>query len=138
VAIGFWSWKWVGRDTFLGRVQITLKMLSSATRIMPRNILNFVRSYSEAVGPSATAGHEGGMRRWRLLTYFVALPGVAVCMVNAYLGELEHKKHAHRPEFKPYDHLRIRNKRYPWGDGVKSFFHNPAINALPDGYEDEQ
>ena len=26
-------------------------------------------------------------------------------------------------------------QRFPWGDGQKSFFHNPEKNALPDGYE---
>nr|CAI5865651.1 unnamed protein product [Callosobruchus analis] len=34
--------------------------------------------------------------------------------------------------------MRMRSKRFPWGDGQKSLFHNPKVNALPDGYEDEE
>ena len=29
----------------------------------------------------------------------------------------------------------IKFQRFPWGDGQKSLFHNPHVNALPDGYE---
>jgi len=29
----------------------------------------------------------------------------------------------------------IRFQKFPWGDGNHSFIHNPAINALPAGYE---
>lgn len=76
----------------------------------------------------------GGHKLYKKLTLFVALPTCGLCMLNAYLGHLEdHKKP--RPEFIPYEHLRIRTKRFPWGDGNKSLFHNPRVNALPDGYE---
>uniref|UniRef100_A0A646QG02 Cytochrome c oxidase subunit n=1 Tax=Hemiscolopendra marginata TaxID=943146 RepID=A0A646QG02_9MYRI len=94
------------------------------------------RRFEDKFGTSASAGHEGGMKLWRTLTFVVAFPGVALCMVNAYLKEKEHMAHYHRPEFIPYEHLRIRTKKFPWGDGNHSLFHNPKVNPLPEGYED--
>ncbi|CAJ1068126.1 cytochrome c oxidase subunit 6A%2C mitochondrial [Xyrichtys novacula] len=83
---------------------------------------------------AAAAGHgEQAAKTWKILSFVVALPGVAVCMLNMYLKEQSHTHE--QPEFVPYSHLRIRSKRFPWGDGSKSLFHNPHVNALPDGYE---
>ncbi|XP_063707220.1 cytochrome c oxidase subunit 6A2, mitochondrial [Culicoides brevitarsis] len=81
------------------------------------------------------AGHGGGSKMWRNMFFFVGIPAVALCFVNCYL---DHKNHPHqRPEFIKYEYLRVRTKRFPWGDGNKSLFHNPHVNALPDGYEEE-
>lgn len=73
---------------------------------------------------------------WKRLTFFVAFPSIVLGMVNVYLAHQDEHEHE-RPPFVKYDHLRIRTKRFPWGDGNKSLFHNPHVNALPDGYEDE-
>lgn len=68
------------------------------------------------------------------MSLFLAFPAIGLCAVNCYLN---HVKHPHqRPEFIKYEHLRIRTKRFPWGDGQRSLFHNPHANALPDGYEE--
>merc|ERR1712002_74620 len=91
---------------------------------------------SSAIRNSAGAAdtpHAGGMRQWKILSFVVALPGVGLCLLNAILSHHEHEQ----PEFIAYEHLRIRIKRFPWGDGRKSLFHNPHVNALPDGYEEE-
>ncbi|XP_014677653.1 PREDICTED: cytochrome c oxidase subunit 6A, mitochondrial-like [Priapulus caudatus] len=90
-----------------------------------------IRRFSAA----ATTDHGAGSKTWKILTFVVALPGVAVCMINAYLYEKHHLAHPHQPEFHEYEHLRLRTKRFPWGDGNHSIFHNPILNALPDGYE---
>ncbi|KAK2898810.1 hypothetical protein QQF64_031868 [Cirrhinus molitorella] len=83
---------------------------------------------------SAAAAHgEQAAKTWKILSFVVALPGVAVCMLNTYLRIQQHSHE--QPEFVPYSHLRIRSKRFPWGDGNKSLFHNSHVNALPDGYE---
>lgn len=68
------------------------------------------------------------------MSFFVAFPAIILCALNCYLV---HKNHPHhRPEFVKYDYLRVRTKRFPWGDGQRSLFHNPHFNALPDGYEE--
>lgn len=58
-------------------------------------------------------------------------------MLNTYL---EVQKHGHaRSEFIPYEHLRVRTKRFPWGDGnkVSSGQHLAAISLfwkLPENF----
>ncbi|XP_023677903.2 cytochrome c oxidase subunit 6A2, mitochondrial [Paramormyrops kingsleyae] len=78
-------------------------------------------------------GHEGGARTWKILSYVVALPGVGVCMANAWI-KLQRQSHD-PPGFQPYQHLRIRTKPFPWGDGNHTLFHNSHTNPLPTGYE---
>ncbi|XP_043911421.1 cytochrome c oxidase subunit 6A1, mitochondrial-like [Protopterus annectens] len=91
-----------------------------------------VRRY---LASQAAAAHGEGKagRTWKILSFTVAIPGVCVCMLNAWLK----KHHEHEtPEFKAYKHLRIRTKPFPWGDGNHTFIHNPHANPLPTGYEE--
>ncbi|KAJ8953953.1 hypothetical protein NQ318_019196 [Aromia moschata] len=93
------------------------------------------RKAVQVQGPSAVSGqHEGGFKIWKNLTIFVAFPSIILCAVNCYLAH--QSGHHEPPEFIKYDYLRVRTKRFPWGDGNHSLFHNPHTNALPDGYEE--
>lgn len=94
-----------------------------------------LRTFATTAEASSGGGHESSQRMWMLMSIFVALPGVAVSYYIAKSKEAE-EHHEPRPEFVPYSHLRIRTKRFPWGDGNHSLFHNRETNALPDGYEE--
>ncbi|XP_050350623.1 cytochrome c oxidase subunit 6A1, mitochondrial-like [Nymphalis io] len=95
----------------------------------------YVKNNVRLASHAATAGgHGGGWKLWKKLSFFVGFPAVGLGMLNAYLG---HQEASHeRPPFVAYEYMRVRSKRFPWGDGVKSLFHNPHVNALPSGYED--
>merc|ERR1711976_43547 len=121
----------------MGSRQVREKM---ATRLLLRSLVRRqlnARQFASGVEEGGVhAGHGGGPQMWKILSFTVALPGVALCWINAELKEKEHREHFHQPEFHPYEHLRLRSKRFPWGDGNHSLFHDPKLNALPDGYEE--
>ncbi|KAI0223051.1 Cytochrome c oxidase subunit 6A, mitochondrial [Lamellibrachia satsuma] len=99
-----------------------------------------LRQFSSVAGPSATAGdHGAGMRLWKILSFTVAIPSVIVCYVNSQMKEKEEHERLKMEGVQPfvaYSHLRIRSKKWPWGDGNHSLFHNAHTNPLPDGYEE--
>ncbi|XP_032273419.1 cytochrome c oxidase subunit 6A1, mitochondrial-like [Phoca vitulina] len=104
--------------------------VSRLSGLLGRSGAQLVRSMS-----SGAHGKEGSARMWKALTYFVALPGLGVSMLNVFLKS-PHGEHE-RPEFVAYPHLHIRSKPFPWGDGNHTLFHNSPVNPLPTGYEDE-
>ncbi|KAM4809896.1 cytochrome c oxidase subunit 6A1, mitochondrial [Rhinophrynus dorsalis] len=107
--------------------------LGRLSGILRRSVGGRGRLFSAA---AAAEEEANAVRTWKILTFVVALPGVAVCMLNAYL-KMQHHSHE-QPEFIPYEHLRIRTKKFPWGDGEKTLFHNAHVNALPSGYEESE
>merc|ERR1712142_1460583 len=110
--------------------RLLLAVMASTLATIARRA--FTSSAIRNSAAAADAPHAGGMKQWKLLSFVVALPGVGLCLLNAVLSHHEHEQ----AEFIPYEHLRIRTTRFPWGDGKKSLFHNAHVNALPDGYEE--
>lgn len=88
-----------------------------------------------SVRSASTHGHQPNPELWRRIFYFVCCPAIVLSMINTFLAEKEHWEHYKRPEFKPYEYLRIRTKKFPWGDGNHGLFHNPLVNPLFDGWE---
>ena len=66
------------------------------------------------------------MKTWKLISYFVAIPGILICTYNTYLKEKEHHEHP-RAEFVPYSHLRIRSKV---GEQCHFFWPNDQCTGL--------
>ncbi|XP_014223522.1 cytochrome c oxidase subunit 6A1, mitochondrial-like [Trichogramma pretiosum] len=87
------------------------------------------RNYSAHMDPKQAMA---AYKMWKNLTYYVVPVVLGLAGASVYINTEEPE----RPEFIPYEHLRIRSKRFPWGDGNRTFFHNPHVNALPNGYED--
>lgn len=83
----------------------------------------------ECPQPKATDGD--GVQIYKILSLFVGIPTILLLTAVTF-GDREEEE---RPPFIKYEYLRRRTKRFPWGDGQKSLFHNPKTNALPDGYE---
>ncbi|CAG9767172.1 unnamed protein product [Ceutorhynchus assimilis] len=91
---------------------------------------------AQVQGPSAQSGlHEGAYKTWKNLSFFAAVPAILLCAANCYMTHMEHAKHPHEKHFTKYEYLVVRTKKFPWGDGNHSVFHNPEVNALPDGFE---
>lgn len=62
-------------------------------------------------------GHAG--RTWKILSFVVAIPGVAVCMLNVWL-QMENHPHE-QPPFVAYHHLRLRTKVRNGGGPLAAF-----------------
>jgi len=80
--------------------------------------------------------HDAGGALWRRMSLLGTVPIMILLTIKTFWEHQREHEHHVRPAFVPYEHLRIRNKRFPWGDGQRSLFHNPHTNALPTGYED--
>ncbi|KAF7491436.1 Cytochrome c oxidase subunit 6A1 [Sarcoptes scabiei] len=109
-------------------------MLSKLARLNQSTFRVYAR---RALSTAESGGHHANPEFWRKVFLYVSVPALILSGINTFLMEMEHYNHYHRPEFVPYEYLRLRTKRFPWGDGNHSLFHNPRTNPLPEGWEDE-
>merc|ERR1712158_162150 len=104
---------------------------------LARSYQKFLRvaPQAPALARQMSGGHGGGYETWKKGFFFAAIPIIILGHVNAF-GMADENAHA-APEFVPYDHLRIRSKKFPWGDGNPSIFsslkssHTELYQALP-------
>ncbi|XP_017882420.1 cytochrome c oxidase subunit 6A1, mitochondrial-like [Ceratina calcarata] len=97
---------------------------------------NYMEQYVKTVEQRSHVTGDGPIKLWRNITFFVAFPTIALAMLNVYLRHQEHP-HEEHPPFVAHQYLKIMNKRFPWGDGKHSLFHNPKQNYIPGiGYEE--
>ncbi|KAH8416206.1 hypothetical protein KR222_011063, partial [Zaprionus bogoriensis] len=80
-------------------------------------------------------GKATGSLLWKRVTFLVATPAIGLCMINAYRSHDDRHQAQSRQPYVKYEYLRRHNKRFPWGDGERSLFHNPSANPLSEGYE---
>merc|ERR1712013_932673 len=79
-----------------------------------------VAPQAPALARQMSGGHGGGYETWKKGFFFAAIPIIILGHVNAF-GMADENAHA-APEFVPYDHLRLRSKKFPWGDGNHCVF----------------
>merc|ERR1712107_142861 len=100
---------------------------------LTRNAMRLLRNNNWSQIRQMSGAHsDDGWKIWKKVFFLVAIPVIVVGHVNAFV--LPDASEHDPPPFVPYDHLRIRTKKFPWGDGNHSFIHNSHVNALPDGY----
>lgn len=99
--------------------------------------MQMVGSRAKSGAASAVTHHKpGGYKIYKNLAIFVCVPMIGLMAINTFVLNAEDHD-AEPPEFHPYEYLCKRDKRYPWGDGTKTLFHNPHKNAMKGGYEEE-
>ncbi|KAI5632543.1 cytochrome c oxidase subunit VIa domain-containing protein [Phthorimaea operculella] len=84
--------------------------------------------------PCCPVFHHGTdtYKRYKYMFFFFMLPVIIIQYLRTCGDEIPAKK-----ECRNYEFMRRRTKRFPWGDGDKSFFHNDHVNSLSSECSDE-
>lgn len=69
---------------------------------------------------------KGTWRRYKYMVFFIGFPLILIQTLHAF-GHKSPMKESCRD----YDFMRKRIRRYPWGDGRATLFHNDRVNHLP-------
>ncbi|KAJ2946461.1 hypothetical protein O0L34_g12504 [Tuta absoluta] len=87
-----------------------------------------------AANPCCPHFHHGKdtFKRYKYMFLFFMLPLIILQFLRS-CGEEQHAK----PVCRNYEYMRRRTKRFPWGDGDKSLFHNDHVNSLSSECSDE-
>ncbi|CAG9783071.1 unnamed protein product [Diatraea saccharalis] len=70
-----------------------------------------------------------GKDTWKKYKFFALGILIPIIIIKSFKNLTD--EHEHKKVCRDYEYMRIRTKRFPWGDGVKSLFHNPHVNHLP-------
>merc|ERR1711990_398080 len=116
--------------------------LKNFSQYIEMSLVQFARILRQSQSPGGlvsssrlmSGGHDAdSWKWWKKLFLFVAAPVIILGNLNAFV--LADPSDMEPPPFVAYDHLRIRTKKFPWGDGNHSLIHNSHTNALPEGFE---
>ncbi|KAJ2724675.1 Cytochrome c oxidase subunit 6A1, mitochondrial [Coemansia sp. Benny D115] len=71
---------------------------------------------------------------WRKISLYIALPSVAIMSYVSTKDEMDHIHHLEHdpPTFTAYPYLRVRKRKFPYGDGDHTPFWNPLVNPDPE------
>lgn len=97
-----------------------------------------LRKFSTSQAMRSAASSDETVRLWKNLTLYGAFPAMAIVGAYVYLEMQAEHDHYKRPEHIPYEYMYVRTRRFFWGDGNHTLFHNPKVNALPEGYEEDE
>merc|ERR1712173_283924 len=110
-----------------------ISRVSSRTyREIDRRVMLFQQALKHSISRVPVRNMGAGATKkskdmWKMLSFTAVPVAILGTALLVYKREQAHLAHYHRPE----------HKKYPWGDGYHSMFHNSHCNGVyGKGYED--